>query len=267
MINHFGIHLGKIGPYFINAEFLYGSEADSKELISFIDSQKLDKISFPKKMLEETLKQYESNTIFKDVVNEIKKLIEDEIGLENFDYISGGERRDWFFSYIIANMLEKPHITIYKDLTSVVSNYTYEDTKEVKDLGRARVLHLADLLNQSSSYKRAWIPAISGLNGTICYSVVAVDRMQGGREALESDNIKCYSLIDMGESLFKEGARLNYITNEQLEMILKFTEDPDKTMQEFVEKHPEFIENALKADEKTATRAQLCVDSGFYGLK
>ncbi|MCL2383605.1 MAG: orotate phosphoribosyltransferase [Oscillospiraceae bacterium] len=213
------------------------------------------------------MKQYEENNIYRDVIDEMKRLIETEIGVENFEYISGGERRDWFFSYIIANMLGKPHITIYKDLSSVVSDYTCEETKEVSDLNGVRVLHVADLMNQSSSYKRAWIPAINGLNGTIYYSVVAVDRMQGGREALIEDNIKCYSLIDMGEELFKEGARLNYISNEQLEMILKFTEDPDKTMQEFVEEHPEFIENALNSDEKTAMRAKLCVESGFYGLK
>ena len=30
---------GKIGPYFINADYLYGSESDSAELLSFIDKE------------------------------------------------------------------------------------------------------------------------------------------------------------------------------------------------------------------------------------
>ena len=30
---------GKIGPYFVNAEFFYGSDADSKNLLNFIDNE------------------------------------------------------------------------------------------------------------------------------------------------------------------------------------------------------------------------------------
>jgi len=41
--------------------------------------------------------------------------IKNNIDVNEVDYISGGERRDWFFSPIIAKLLNKPHITIYKD--------------------------------------------------------------------------------------------------------------------------------------------------------
>ena len=45
--------------------------------------------------------------------------IKENINTEEIDYISGGERRDWYFSNIIAYLLKKPHVTIYKDLTTV----------------------------------------------------------------------------------------------------------------------------------------------------
>ena len=37
--NPFWYTSGKIGPYFINADYLYGSENDSKELLAFIDDE------------------------------------------------------------------------------------------------------------------------------------------------------------------------------------------------------------------------------------
>ena len=37
--NPFWYTSGKIGPYFVNADYLYGSESDSKELLEFIDSE------------------------------------------------------------------------------------------------------------------------------------------------------------------------------------------------------------------------------------
>ena len=43
---------GKIGPYFINTHFIYGSEEDAKELLSYIDEQLADKMALPKNVFE-----------------------------------------------------------------------------------------------------------------------------------------------------------------------------------------------------------------------
>ena len=47
-------------------------------------------------------------------------------------------------------------------------------------------------------------------------------------------------------------------------MLMKYTADPHGSMKTFLEEHPEFIENALKLDEKTRERALLCVEKGIY---
>ena len=107
---------GKIGPYFINTHFIYGSEKEAVSLLKFIDESLSDKMTLPKKVFEKVLKQYNENKIYKDVINSMKAYIEENINISEVDYISGGERRDWFFSNIIAYLLKKPHITIYKDL-------------------------------------------------------------------------------------------------------------------------------------------------------
>ena len=83
---------GKIGPYFINTHFIYGSEKEAVSLLKFIDESLSDKMTLPKKVFEKVLKQYNENKIYKDVINSMKAYIEENINISEVDYISGGER-------------------------------------------------------------------------------------------------------------------------------------------------------------------------------
>ena len=257
---------GKIGPYYINTHFLYGSEQDAVNLLKFIDSEKENKETLPKKVFEETLKHYNTNEIYKNVINEMITFIKENINVDEIDYISGGERRDWFFSNIVANILSKPHITIYKDLSIVVTDGTFEKEIDKSEVKGAKVLHIADLITEASSYIRAWIPAIKSLEAEIVWSTVVVDRMQGGKEKLENENVKSLSMINIDTSLFEKALSMNIINETQFEMLKNFYENPDETMRNFLISHPEFLENALASDEKTAARAKLCIDSNLYNL-
>lgn len=257
---------GKIGPYYINTHFLYGSEQDAVDLLKFIDSEKENKDTLPKKVFDKTLNHYNENEIYKNVINEMIEFIKENIDVNEIDYISGGERRDWFFSNIIANKLSKPHITIYKDLSMVVTDSNFEEIINKSEVEGAKVLHIADLITEASSYLRAWIPAIKSLGAEIVWSTVVVDRMQGGKEKLENENVKSLSMINIDEKLFEKALNMNIINDVQFEMLKNFYENPDETMRKFLIAHPEFLENALASDEKTATRAKLCIDSNLYNL-
>ena len=257
---------GKIGPYFINTHFVYGNEKDAVELLSFIDDSLSDKLTLPKKVFEKVLEQYNTNEIYKNVIDTMKGYIEENINIDEIDYVSGGERRDWFFSNIIAYLLNKPHITIYKDLSTVVSDSKFENTTPVTSLDNKKVLHVADLITVASSYIRAWIPAIKNLNANICWSCVVVDRMQGGKEKIEAEGIKSLSLVQVDNNLFKKAKELGIINEAQVEMLNGFFKNPDETMRNFLIAHPEFLENALNSDEKTQKRAKLLVDNNLYNL-
>lgn len=257
---------GKIGPYYINTHFLYGSEQDAVDLLKFIDSEKENKDTLPKKVFDKTLAHYNENEIYKNVINEMIEFIKENIDVNEIDYISGGERRDWFFSNIIANKLSKPHITIYKDLSMVVTDSNFEEIINKSEVEGAKVLHIADLITEASSYLRAWIPAIKSLGAQIVWSTVVVDRMQGGKEKLENENVKSLSMINIDEKLFEKALSMNIINDVQFEMLKNFYENPDETMRKFLIAHPEFLENALASDEKTAARAKLCIDSNLYNL-
>ena len=257
---------GKIGPYFINTHFVYGNEKDAVELLSFIDECLTNKLTLPEKVFEKVFKQYETNKIYKTVIDTMIEEIKNNIDISKIDYISGGERRDWFFSNIISYLLGKPHLSIYKDLAVVESNSKFEDSHIIESLENKKVLHVADLITVASSYIRAWIPAIKTLGSNICWSCVVVDRMQGGKDKIEAEGVKSLSLVQVDKNLFQHALDLNIINQSQVEMLNGFFENPDETMKQFLISHPEFLENSLNSDEKTKKRAQLLIDNNLYGL-
>ncbi len=257
---------GKIGPYFINTHFVYGNEADAKALLSYIDEQLSDKMALPENVFKKVLTQYNSNKIYKDVIDTMITTIKENIHIDEIDYVSGGERRDWFFSNIIAYLLDKPHISIYKDLSAVVSDSKFETTVVLDKIEGKKVLHVADLVTVASSYIRAWIPAIENFGAKMCWSCVVVDRMQGGTEKIKEKGILPLSLVQVDKTLFAKAKKMNVINESQQEMLNGFFENPDETMKQFLINHPEFLENSLNSDEKTAKRAQLLIDGNLYGI-
>ena len=64
---------GKLTPYYINADFLYGSKEDSGELLEFINQQleTEDREKLPQNVFKRVLAQYNSNAIFKTVVDSL----------------------------------------------------------------------------------------------------------------------------------------------------------------------------------------------------
>lgn len=257
---------GKIGPYFINTHFIYGNEDDAKSLLSFIDEQLSDKMALPKNVFEKVLNQYQTNEIYKNVIDTMIDSIKSNIDIDEIDYVSGGERRDWFFSNIVSHLLNKPHISIYKDLSAVVSDSNFETTDKLNNINNKKVLHVADLVNVASSYIRAWIPAIENLGGKMCWSCVVVDRMQGGTEKIKGHGILPLSLVQVDKTLFEKAVQMGVIATSQQEMLNNFFDNPDETMKNFLINHPEFLENSLNSDEKTAKRAKLLIDGNLYGI-
>lgn len=252
---------GKIGPYYINTHFLYGSGETANALLSKIDTLKVDKPNCTDKLIDTILNNYRENAIFKNTIDTLAEAIEEAVPLNSFDYISGGERRDWFFSIPVSWLLGKPHITVFKDMDAYI--YNKGETKKIGALAGASVLHIADLITTASSYERAWVPAVEGSGGFMKHSFVVIDRMQGGSELLESLGVDSHSLVQISEDVFKSAFIKGYINKKQYSMVIRYMEDPDKFMNDFFKNNTEFIKKALESDEKTAQRAKLCIENGF----
>ena len=253
---------GKIGPFYINTHFLYGSEEKANELLKVIDENKGDPNNLYYVLNKKVEENYNSDDIYKQLIDNMVKFAEANIDLNNIDYISGGERRDWFFSLMMAKLLKKKHITIFKDMS--VAMFDENGVSEIDKLGEANVLHVADLITEASSYERAWIPAIEKLEAKIAASLVVIDRRQGGKELLNKYDVKSYSMGDIDLGLFDKAIAMGYINKAQYDLVKAYIENPDRSMKEFVREHPEFLENALNSNSKLAERAKLCIEKGFY---
>lgn len=253
---------GKIGPYYINTHFLYGSEEKAAELLKIIDNVKEKKEQCTEVVFGHVLKNYMEDSLYKTTIDALVDKIREMVPIGDYQYVSGGERRDWFFSLIIAHLVDKPHITIFKDLDFVI--WHKGKTSRQNSLDGAKILHVADLITSASSYERAWIPAIRDAAGKMGHSFVIIDRMQGGSELLKRFGVDSHSLVKIDEGIFREAYEKNYINAEQYDMVIRYIEDPDAFMERFFNEHPDFIEKALRGDEKTAERAKLCIKSGFY---
>ena len=265
----FWLTSGTISPYFSNTHFLYGSEKSAQEFLDFIDVQleTVPKDLIPANLFEQLLKQYETNDIYKTVIDTLKEFIEKKIDLNIIDYISGGERRDWFFSILIAYLLGKPHITIYKDLTTVVNTCDFEESTPVEKLPGKRVLHIADLITMASSYLKFWIPAIKNLEANIVTSISVVNRLQGGDQVLNNLGIRSLSLLQIDETLFEKAKELGVINEAQFKMLQEFAKEPFESMRNFLIAHPEFLENSLNSSNaKTVKRAKVCQEQNLYKL-
>jgi len=253
---------GKIGPYYINTHFLYGGEEAANGLLAKIDALKSSPEKLHDSIFRELISNYQNVTIFRNLIDDLISYIKGNMDINRIKYISGGERRDWFFSFLAAHFLNKPHITIFKDMSMLL--YEQGETREVPVLAGDEVLHVADLITEASSYVRAWIPAIESAGGKISKTIAIIDRMQGGSRLLAERNIETLALAPIDIRLFDKALEMGYISDGQYKMVRDYIADPETSMKNFIKSHPDFLEKSLSADPKTAERARLCIEKGFY---
>ena len=130
---------------------------------------------------------------YAEAVNDIVKLITSSIPFSKiFDHsnnvISGGESRDWIFSFPVAYQLEAPHVMIYKDGKMLGPS--------LKD---KYVIHVADLNNEGSSPRDKWVPAIRNSGGKIENILFYVDRMEDGVKVMQDLGLESHSLVPLDE--------------------------------------------------------------------
>ncbi len=252
---------GKFGPYYINTHYLFGSKRDAEDLLSVMDNETQDKMALPLKLKSLIMKQYSQNDIFRSVID----LLADEAVKFHPDHISGGERRDFFFSIPVAVRLNLPHISIFKDGSVFLSTDDFNNTiyGNGSFLSGSKVLHIADLVTEASSYTRAWIPAIRNSGTAIDSSLSVVDRNQGGAEVMASEGIRFKALAVITDDFFENAMRSGYISDEQFCMIRSFTADPDRFIVDFLASDPGFLERQIALGGKAKERALRCIEQGY----
>lgn len=253
---------GRLGPFYINTHFIVKDEENAVRLLKNIEAYIAeDRLTAPKKIFEDMLAMYETSDTFRNCIDELVNTAKD---LE-FDYISGGERRDFFFSMLPAYLLKVPHLTIYKDMSAVYTSYDMTNgiAASEADLKGKKALHIADLITEASSYERAWIPVIRGLGSDITDTIAVVDRHQNGRAVLESLGVNMITLTGINRELFDEALQKGVINAQQKELVMSFLDSPEKYMDDFLKAHPTFISSQIELGGKAKERAELAVSKGF----
>lgn len=252
---------GKLGPFYINTQFLYGSEAAANSLLKTIEEACTgEKLAFYDKVWADISAQLASCPIYAQLID----LLTEAAAKLDVDFVSGGERRDFFFSMPVARKLGLGHLSIFKDLSCV---YTDKDgvSMDAAQAGLAgkKSVHIADLITVASSYIRAWIPAVESLGARIAYSLAVVDRDQGGSDILAKAGCPLTTLVTIKPELFEQAKALGRITDAQVALVNSFIADPDKFMHDFLVAHPDFLAGEIAKGGKSAQRAELCIASGF----
>ena len=252
---------GKLGPFYINTQFLFGSEQAANELLAVIEAACAgDRLAFYDTVWARIDAQLASCPIYAQLID----LMTDAARGMDADFISGGERRDFFFSMPVARRLGKGHLSIFKDLSSVYTDeHGVSMAPEQAGLAGKRSIHIADLITVASSYIRAWIPAVESLGAKIAYSLAVVDRDQGGSEILAKAGCPLTTLVTIKPELFEQAKALGRVTDAQVALVNSFIADPDKFMHDFLVAHPDFLAGEIAKGGKSAQRAELCIASGF----
>ena len=255
---------GTIGPFYINTHFLYKDEMEAARLLLLIEEEaKSDRIAFPEFILEDLLRAYKTSETYRLVID----MIVEEAAKLDFDFISGGERRDFFFSILPAYFLKKPHLSIFKDLQAVYSTEEFKKTVPVYEtqLAGKRALHIADLVTEASSYTRAWIPVVREFGAVMDDTIAVVNRKQGGEEILAAEGVRLHSFADIDITLFESAEKNGAITAEQLKSLREFMADPKEFMLNFFRTHPDYIKDQLAMGGKAKERAEMAIDKGYAG--
>lgn len=250
---------GTIGPYFINTHFLYGGEEKAVELLNYINKTKDDRELFIPELTDRVITFYNTNDIFKNVIDTFYEMIKDIPSFRDSEYISGGERRDWFFSPIIAHLSSKKLLYIYKDLK------TYDINGKIRDLNNSSVAHICDLITKASSFQRAWIPAINNINGNIIFNASIVDRDEGGSKLFEKNNIDYFSAVKIDNTFLTSVLERNIINEKQFKYIKEFKNNSLNFGKSFIQKDPTFLKDSLN-DDAVKSKAQRCINENPYNI-
>lgn len=252
---------GKLGPFYINTHYLAGGKVRAEQLLNLIEEAAQDPTNLVNHLMGEFLHELENNQAFHQLMVAAKELLESY----SFDVISGGERRDFFFSLPLAYLLSKPHLSILKDGRLFYSDdvLSGEPAKEAPNLTGKRVLHVADIVTKASSFTRQWIPAIKGSGATIKHAFAILDRHQGGEQALAQLGVSLTTLGDIDERFFAQAEATGRLSSTHRQAIQVFLNDPDGYMANFLKAHPDFLKEQLARGGKSAERAQLAIESGY----
>ena len=218
---------GEIGPYYVNSECVLKDGGDYTEAIKDLKNLIISKIPFDKVF------DYSNNVI------------------------SGGESRDWIFSFPVAYQLNAPHLMIYKDGKMLGPS--------LKD---KYVIHVADLNNEGSSPRDKWVPAIRNSGGKIEHIIFYVDRMEDGVKVMQDLGLESHSLVPLDEHAWSYLKSKGVVNDEIYKNLINRMEDKHSWALNMLRSEKGFGKlTELFEDPKNIEKAAKIINKGYPDFK
>ncbi|HOO52120.1 MAG TPA: hypothetical protein PLK94_12600 [Alphaproteobacteria bacterium] len=253
---------GVPGPFYVNTEKLIGAtqSADLLEAINgIVGDASLSSESKSEAVREAVLKSYRSNDVFQRIV---ATMIETSpFPINEIDLISGGERRDWFFSVPFAEELGLDHLYIFKN------GEVYRRTGEKSDHAGMRCVHISDLINNAASYFDKWLPILADHKMDLLGTISVINRGQVGMDRLKEADVKVHTLKSIDLPLFAELADSGLIpqsANDEISLYFKSKED---WARQYILARPEVFGLDAGLDAKSKERLQSFLEQDPWGLE
>lgn len=257
---------GTFGPFYINTHYLYGSKEEAKDLLSLIEREIGSPDTFYDRVSQAVAEQLERQPIYRTAIETAARLLESAIDIGALDAISGGERRDFFFSVPLALRWNKPHITLRKDGTCHRHEKGCAAVDE-PDLKGLDILHVADIITLASSWVRQWDPAIRRCGGRLHFGFAMLDRCQGGTDRLKALGIEPHVIERTDRDFFDRAVRAGKIAPAQARAALTFLEDPSRFESDFLAAHPSFLQREIEGGGKNAQRAKAYLERNEHNAR
>lgn len=221
------------GPYFINTQNIIGYPKVDEILhnINIILESNYSLEIKSTKIWDLISHQLNEDLDYLKLVNNLVDFVEKN-NVFHFDLMSGGERRDWFFSIPLAIKLKMNYVFLFKDGSTIQFDSSGHLVEE-NSMGK-KVLHVADIINLASSYEKRWIPTLCKNNISINNTLTIAVRNKEGIKTLSKHNISVISPLYIDIELFKKSFELGLISEFAFEDIKFYYDSPYNWTKELI---------------------------------
>jgi len=220
------------GPFYITSHRVVGQELADHLLAHITQAMKGDEKEAIESIAAEVEARLKDNDHFRRIIEQMAANCA-ELGYDfSTSPISGGERKDWIFSYPLALTVGCKHYW----LTKSHNCYDLVDGKAVDIAhGGDSVYHVTDIIHKGASFVDSWLPALgkSGLSLNRTLSVFC--RSEIGKDRLTKEGIAFDILRDFDMSNIRAVRDAGLISAEICDDIDLFFTDRGDWMRSFID--------------------------------
>lgn len=249
------------GPFYVNTEKLIGGAAAEKLLqdINVILAKDVTLAEKSELIHDTVMTEYNTNTIFQKVIATLLVKARAQFG-ERYNCISGGERRDWFFSIPFAHESQLDHIFLFKDQS--IFTRPYRDQAQ----SSPKVLHVADLINNAASYFSNWLPTLKQHNLPLIGTACVITRGSAGIDKLKEANVEICALKNIDPAFFAELREINLIDKTAAEEITAYFTSKEDWAKKYILSKPHLFKMET-LDSKSKERLKFFLENDPWNLR